>query len=62
MQFIYSFINEYHAYEYDPAGMMSTRDHCSDLTQGAVICGPPSKLLTKMSRTAREVTTRNLLV
>jgi len=31
-----------------------TPDHSSDLTQGAVICGPPSKLRTKLSKNVKE--------
>lgn len=29
-------------------------DHSSELTHGAVMCGPPSKMLTKISRSAKE--------
>jgi len=47
--------------ESPPSSRASTRqsevvlaDHSSDLTHGAVMCGPPSKMLTKMSRSAKE--------
>ena len=30
-------------------------DHSSGLTQGAVICGPPSKLRTKLTKNVKEV-------